>query len=150
MRHPPWNDTENRALIALYFAMLNMATNRQPYNKALMIRCSQHGCRPENRASYGGFAHALVNRSRGSIEAKLMNASAAHLAIDPQAETMASHGYKAWGNYQASLKQAMADEIGRCKGREACAPNKCFQCPADAVYKAHGLYMCEACAAECA
>jgi hypothetical protein len=36
-----------------------------------------------------------------------MNASAAHAALRPDAETMAAHGYKAWGNYQASLKDAM-------------------------------------------
>ena len=112
----PWNDQENRALVALYFTMLDLATAGKQYNKAAMIRAAIAGMAPrELNTMYANesFLGKLPNRSRGSIEAKLMNASAAHRDLVPGAETMATHGYKAWGNYQATLKAEMASIIDR-------------------------------------
>lgn len=104
----PWQDFENRALIALYFAMLGRAKAGTKYIKAEMIRKAQD----KDAVSWQHtFAGQLQQRSRGSIEAKLMNASAAHRDLRPDAATMAAHGYKAWGNYQASLKDAMRRTI---------------------------------------
>ena len=105
---PPWSDTENGANVALYFAMLDKATAGQPYNKAAMIRTAQGG--PVSDGDIMPLA-PLAARSRASIEFKLMNASAAHRDIDPNAETMHGHGYRAMPNYQATLKTAMLDEL---------------------------------------
>lgn len=102
-----WTPAENAALVRLYFRMLDAATTGKPYNKAAMIRDAM----TESPQYRDGIAGELTNRSRGSIEAKLMNASAAHAELRPGAETMASHGYKAWGNYQATLRDAMKAEL---------------------------------------
>ncbi|MCK5090029.1 MAG: hypothetical protein KAQ88_08620 [Hyphomicrobiaceae bacterium] len=99
MRSPPWNDSENRALIGLYFEMLDKAVIGTPYNKAAMIRNAR------SMATEGG-----LNRSRGSIEAKLMNASAAHRDLGGEV-TMDGFGYRCLTNYQAALKAAMLEEI---------------------------------------
>ena len=107
MKAAPWNDQENRALVALYFVMLDAATSGQSYNKAAMIREQQQDA--EN--AYTLDDCPLMYRSRGSIEAKLMKASAAHCDLRPESETMATHGYKAWGNYQAALKASMLTSI---------------------------------------
>jgi len=108
-RPAPWNDQENAALVALYFAMLDKAIAGQSYNKAAMIRREREQLDLDHVP--GQRVPFLADRSRGSIEAKLMNASAAHLAIDPEATTMAGYGYKAWGNYQSSLKDALIEAI---------------------------------------
>lgn len=96
-RSPPWSPAENKAVIALYFAMLDKATAGEAYTKAAMIRHAQ--------LSEG---EELGNRSKQSIEFKLMNCSAAHLDIDANATTMHGFGYREMSNYQAALKEAMA------------------------------------------
>lgn len=109
MKPAPWNTEENRSLVALYFTMLDAAKTGLEYNKAGMIR---HARGESVGAWMTKVEHgSLSARSRGSIEAKLMNCSAAHRDIDPEAETMATHGYKAWGNYQKHLKDCINDEL---------------------------------------
>lgn len=100
-RLPPYSAEENQATLALYFHMLDRAIAGQPYVKAAMIRdASADGCH-------------LANRSKQSIEFKLMNCSAAHAALAPGAVTMDGHGYRALPNYQAALKLAMQDALAR-------------------------------------
>lgn len=99
----PWTDDENRAITALYFEMLGAALSGQSYNKAAMIRAAQQGPAAIPNVGLG----ALGARSKGSVEAKLMNCSAAHRDLDPAATTMDGHGYRALSNYQATLKDAM-------------------------------------------
>lgn len=106
----PWTPEENRALLALYFAMLDKAKQGQPYNKAAMIRAAQ-----DSRES-APLVH--LARSRGSIEAKLMNASAAHRDLNQEsgisgysAITMDGYGYRCLSNYQAALKAAMTEAL---------------------------------------
>lgn len=101
-RNPPWTDQENAAVSALYFDMLGNAVNGYPYNKAQMIREAQ---------CLDGCHQPLAARSRGSIEAKLMNCSAVHAAIAKCGpfDTMNNFGYRALSNYQASLKPAMRE-----------------------------------------
>jgi hypothetical protein len=89
--------------------MLDKAVDGAAYNKAAMIRNAQDiYWMNQNQPD---APTALDARSRGSIEAKLMNASAAHRDIDPDATTMDCYGYRALSNYQAALKQAMTEEI---------------------------------------
>lgn len=109
MRSPPWNDAQNRALISLYFAMLDAAIPGQQYSKAGMVRAAQ-GTQPATPFTEA-FAGQLEDRSRGSIEAKLMNASAAHRDLVDGAITMDGYGYRCLSNYQAALKAAMLEEI---------------------------------------
>ena len=93
-----WTHAENEDLVRLYFLMLDRATAGKPYNKAEMIRTAQ------GTDEKPGPLHG---RTRGSIEAKLMNASAAHRDLDAGAVTMDGFGYRALANYQASLRDAM-------------------------------------------
>ena len=105
-KRTPWTPAENAALVRLYFAMLDHAIAGEQYNKAAMIRTAQL----ETPRTTG----PLANRSRGSIEAKLMNATAVHSHLGARrAETMHDHGYRALPNYQAALKDAMRAEIER-------------------------------------
>jgi hypothetical protein len=109
----PWTDHENSGLIALYFVMLDHAIPGQQYTKAGLIRCARLTPREvaEQRGYQPSFIGTLANRSRGSIEFKLMNASAAHADLDGAATTMHSFGYRAMPNYQASLKDALREEL---------------------------------------
>lgn len=104
----PWIDTENGGVVALYFEMVDKATTGRPYNKAAMIRSYS---KPVQGDGYYGISRPLANRSRGSIEFKLMNCSAAHADLVPGAETMHEHGYRAMPNYQSSLKDAMRSQL---------------------------------------
>jgi hypothetical protein len=107
MRKPSWNDTENAALVALYFVMQDKAAKGQAYVKAAMIREAQ-GTDEE--------PGALHTRSRGSIEAKLMNVSGVLKDLGREDVSMADHGYVPMSNYQSDLKTmvvallAVADE----------------------------------------
>lgn len=103
-RNPPWTAGENLAVCRLYFTMLSAATAGRPYNKAQLIR---HATRDNGAGDTG----PLVNRSRGSIELKLMNASAAHAILRPRAVTMDGFGYRAMPNMQRALLDAMRAEI---------------------------------------
>jgi hypothetical protein len=107
----PWQDTENGGLVCLYFTMLDAAEIGDQYSKAALIRYAQSS--GENVGIPNDYHGLLADRSRGSIEFKLMNASAAHADIAPNATTMHGYGYRAMPNYQASLKVAMRDEIDR-------------------------------------
>lgn len=105
-RQPKWTDRENRNVIALYFEMLDHAMAGDVYNKAAMIRYSQGSDDP---ADLGSITEAdfiwdtLGERSRGSIEAKLMNVSACHRDLTG-GTTMDGFGYRCMSNYQADLK----------------------------------------------
>jgi hypothetical protein len=116
-RSTPWHKDENGSLVSMYFEMLDAAQDGQRYSKADHIRAA----RGEPQTSVCSFRVApLSGRSRGSIEFKLMNATAAHAdligesddhqhdAEDYLLRTMHDHGYRALPNYQAGLKSAMA------------------------------------------
>ena len=118
----PWQDAENQPLAVAYFTMLDAQHDGQRYSKADIIRAYRGEPQTSQPAVDGA---PLSARSRGSIEFKLMNASAAHADILADAhddsdnaanylgDTMHGHGYRALPNYQAALKQAMATEITR-------------------------------------
>lgn len=122
-RPAPWSDTENAALVALYFVMLDSAIAGRAYNKAGMIR--EHQGEAPNTSPTTGIENAvhsaismraeLGNRSKQSIEFKLMNATAAHLdasdGVGGYVTTMDGYGYRAMPNYQASLKDAMREAL---------------------------------------
>lgn len=117
-RPAPWSVSENAALVSLYFDMLDSALIGTAYNKAEMIRLAQaeDESTPGSDVIFTGsmpdWACCLSDRSRGSIEAKLMNASAAHRDIaDSVTATMDGHGYRCLSNYQAILRDAMKAAI---------------------------------------
>lgn len=105
MTSTPWTDQENTAVCALYFNMLDCAIAGESYNKAAMIR--------EVNVPCPGVKASLVARTRGSIEAKLMNCTAAHAVLVQGAVTMHTCGYRALSNYQKSLGVAMHQTIAR-------------------------------------
>jgi len=114
-----WTDKENAAVCALYFHMLDK-TASGGLNKAQAIRVAQNGIDQRDWDHFDhscSFAGLLGARSRGSIEAKLMNCSAAHRDAHSELysrlphDTMDGHGYRALSNYQASLKVAMRDAL---------------------------------------
>jgi hypothetical protein len=119
----PWTTEENAALCVLYFAMLDKAKRGESYNKAAMVRAAISGIGPRDLShdtarDFADFAGKLANRSRGSIEAKLMNASAAHRDLNQasgisgySAITMDGYGYRCLSNYQAALKAAMTEAL---------------------------------------
>lgn len=111
----PWTDDECRAVVTLYLHMLNNATDGKPYNKAAMIREARTGleCRVPDAERCAHPGRPLAERSRGSIEAKLMNCSAAHADLVPDAVTMDGYGYRALSNYQKALKHALATEFSK-------------------------------------
>lgn len=115
-RPAPWSDEENAALVALYFEMLDYATTGRQYSKAGMIREARgEGIDARNAEPWATWP--LVARSKGSIEAKLMNATACHRDVSAEsggnAVTMDTFGYRALPNYQATLKTAVRDELKR-------------------------------------
>jgi hypothetical protein len=97
--------------VALYFTMLDKATAGDAYNKASMIRTAQ-GSGLNSNGSAMLPPGPLAARSKQSIEFKLMNCSACHQALDPNAETMHGHGYRALTSFQASLLDTMRTELG--------------------------------------
>jgi hypothetical protein len=103
-RPAPWSAEENKAICSLYFEMLDAAINGHPYSKAAMIRDAQDH---EQASTDNDYTGELDTRSKGSIEAKLMNCTAAHRDLRPGAITMDGYGYRALSNYQATLKDAM-------------------------------------------
>lgn len=101
-RPGPWTDTENAGCCALFFRMQHKAAAGQAYNKAEMIR-EERG--EECRANPGGhLGKPLSQRSRPSIEMKLMNLSAVMESLGRPELSMSEHGYRAMPNYQANLK----------------------------------------------
>jgi hypothetical protein len=71
------------------------------YNKASMIRA----VRGDNPNRLDNVAETILeNRSRGSIEAKLMNVTAVLHDLGREDISMAEHGYRPLSNYQADLR----------------------------------------------
>lgn len=100
-RKPKWAPEENGALVALYFSMRGRVDDGVDYNKAGMIRA----VRGDNPNRLDNVAETILeNRSRGSIEAKLMNVTAVLHDLGRDDVSMAEHGYRPLVNYQADLK----------------------------------------------
>ena len=79
-----WTDNESLAVIELYNYFLNCQLNDEAYTKASKVR----------------HLAELLGRSKGSIEAKLMNVSAVMRDLGNVWVT----GYKPLSNYNKSLK----------------------------------------------
>ena len=100
-RKPAWKAEENAACIALYFLMRKAVDDGIEYNKAGMIR----HFRGEAIGAWMEIpSGALKDRSKGSIEAKLMNVTAVLHDLDRADVSMASHGYRPLSNYQRDLR----------------------------------------------
>jgi len=103
-RPAPWTPAENTAICRLYGAMLDHVAKGNKYSKAAMIR--QYRGENDPTAELRALA-PLSTRSKGSIEAKLMNLTAVLQDLGIK-HTMAEHGYVPLPNYQATLKEAAA------------------------------------------
>lgn len=91
MKGKPWNIDEQRA-VCFAWSIMELATEQG-------IKFNKSAIRREL------IAGPLANRSNGSIEAKLMNVSAA--AVDIGLRPL--KGYKPAPNYQASLRDVLKD-----------------------------------------
>lgn len=83
-----WTDLENDACVAQYFSMLAQELTEEPYNKAAQNRLLQE----------------QIGRSRGSIEFKLCNISAAFRGFG----LPTIGGYKPRFNFQMSLAESVS------------------------------------------
>ena len=112
MKALPWSDSEIDAGITLYLSMKVLADNRKKYNKAAMIRKARgeflERINYNSDESYGG---KLANRSKGSIEMKLMNICAAVEALGRKDLSMAENGFRPMVNMQKKLMDAVAARI---------------------------------------
>lgn len=99
-----WSDVENDAVVAAYFAMLSDELSGRPYNKAAQNRALQQ----------------QIGRSRGSIEFKLCNVSAACLGLG----LPIIKGYLPRFNVQMSLAEAAARWLARHPEWEAALNSK--------------------------
>jgi len=79
----PWTDEHVDQLLGRYFQFLAMQTSNQPYQKAAIVR--------ELAAAQG--------RSKGSVEAKMMNVSAVLESMGKEWVT----GYKPLSNFNKAL-----------------------------------------------
>lgn len=85
-----WTDNELRIISLAYVGMLRAQQNGQSFNKSAIRR---------------ELLPLLDNRSAGSYESKLMNLSAAAVAIGMDTVK----GYKPAPNYQAKMRAVLAD-----------------------------------------
>lgn len=114
-RPAPWTAHENRAICSLYHAMWRRLEDGKKLNKAALIRVAQHGIGPrdlshETVEEAVPFAKKLAARSKGSVEAKLMNVTAILEATPPLDQfSLIADGYVPMSNYQAALKVAVLD-----------------------------------------
>ncbi|WP_245281662.1 DUF3883 domain-containing protein [Ensifer sp. ZNC0028] len=88
-----WTETENDAIVASYFSMLSAELSGRPYNKAL-----------QNRVLQGA-----LGRTRGSIEFKHCNISAAAKGFGLPILS----GYQPRFNFQMSLAEAISRWLAR-------------------------------------
>lgn len=93
MSSSDWSDIENDAILASYFTMLGDELLGRGYNKAA-----------QNRA-----LHEQIGRSRGSIEFKFCNVSAACIGLG----LPTIKGYKPRFNFQMSLAEAVSRWLAR-------------------------------------
>lgn len=93
MEKADWSDLENDAVVAAYFSMLSDELSGRSYNKAAQNRAVQD----------------LINRSRGSIEFKMCNVSAALRGLGLPIII----GYAPRFNFQMSLAEAAARWLAR-------------------------------------
>ncbi|KAB6718041.1 MULTISPECIES: DUF3883 domain-containing protein [Roseobacteraceae] len=93
MNSGDWSDTENDAVVASYFGMLSDELSVRSYNKAAQNRALQD----------------QTGRSRGSIEFKLCNVSAACVGLG----LPIIKGYRPRFNFQMSLAEAASRWLAR-------------------------------------
>ena len=108
-RSPPWTTAEIDGAIAMYLAFRVLEHRGAPYVKAQFIRQLIGAPTPANPE--GNPDAILVNRSKGSVEAKFMNITAALESIGRQDLSMASHGYVPLANMQAALKTRVTELV---------------------------------------
>lgn len=97
-----WSDTENAAIVADYFAMLDKELSGQRYSKAEHNRAMQK----------------IISRSKGSIEFKHQNISAVLMGLGEPWIL----GYKPAANFQDSLVEAVVRYLARTTGMREPAP----------------------------
>lgn len=108
-RQPAWTLAEIDSAIALYLTFRVLEHRRAPYVKAQFIREIIGAPTPANPE--GNPDAALAARSKGSVEAKMMNVTAALQSIGRDDLSMAGFGYVPLPNMQAALKARVTELV---------------------------------------
>ena len=95
-----WTREETIAVVALYFQMATLEQDKTPFKKAPLVR----------------EVMAETNRSKGSVEAKLMNVSGAIVALiasgDLDPEFPMVTGYAPLGSFSKDLPTLLLECLG--------------------------------------
>lgn len=94
-----WSEAEVSAMLDVYFEMLRLELSETPYSKAPMVR----------------ELMSQIDRSKGSIEAKMMNTS----AVLQEAGKPYVRGYKPLGNAQGLLRDIIGFRLTDFTGKGA-------------------------------
>lgn len=97
-----WNQSEIDSCIGMYIAMRVLVEREVPFVKAQLLREIIGAATPAQPKGNPGAP--LYSRSKGSVEMKLMNITAALESLGRDDLSMAEHGYRPLKNIQASLK----------------------------------------------
>ena len=97
-----WNQSEIDNCIGLYLSMRVLVEREVPFVKAQLLR--EIIGEPTPAQPQGNPNAPLYNRTKGSVEMKLMNITAALESLGRDDLSMAEHGYRPLKNMQASLK----------------------------------------------
>ncbi len=92
-----WSESETRAVIRLYLQFWDAENSGEAYSKAKPVR----------------ELAATLGRSKGSIEAKLMNVSAVFVQLGRPFVT----GYKPASNFAKDMPELVAAELTRRAGQ---------------------------------
>jgi hypothetical protein len=109
MATPAWNQSEIDNCIGLYLLMRVLVERDVPFVKAQLLREIIGAPTPANPE--GNPDATLHGRSKGSVEMKLMNITAALESIGRDDLSMAEHGYRPMKNMQAALKVRVAELV---------------------------------------
>ena len=102
-----WTAEEIDASIGLYLCMRCAVHMAKKVNKRALIREQQEG----DPLAVGDAHGPLMNRSRGSIEMKLMNITACLIDLGRDDLSMAEHGYRPLSSYQAALRARVGELV---------------------------------------
>jgi hypothetical protein len=114
MRNKSWNYEENTAIAEAYALMAVLQLSGNKFNKSQLIRTLRGESQDVDAPLFGQCAA----RSRGSIEAKLMNCSAVALEFGLCAalENGYVKGYKPAPNYQKVLREFLIEALNQPYG----------------------------------
>ena len=108
MRARAWNQLELLACCELYFQVVRAIQAGNRVNKAELIRLYRSGAADLPASEFTG---PLSSRTRGSVELRLMNITAALPTVGYTGFTLADHGYRPLQNFPPSLAEVLREYL---------------------------------------